>query len=144
MTDKEVARVSLDATDDPNRDPNGVHPLGDDAGGVPAPEHYHFNVLKLVRDAKQEFETRNPGKVATFFYAPEPLLYLIDRSVKSASFTGGVDASTLARSTVTQVFGMELISIAGTCVTVTQEAIHEDEAVEVSGIPMPPPTSDLN
>lgn len=108
------------------KDVDGVHP----ANNLEV-ANFHFNVIKIVRDAKQEFETKNPGKTAAFFYAPEPFLYLVDRAVKSqALVTGSVPDEVLNASTVTHIFGLELISILGTCFTVTAEAVHDDQPEE--------------
>lgn len=109
-----------------HEDADGNHP----ASNVPV-ENLHFNVLKVLRNAKQEFETKNNGKVARFCYAPEPLLYLVDRAVKVRALnSGSVPEEVLAQATVTQVFGMELISIGGTCITITSEAVHTEEDIE--------------
>lgn len=100
------------------------------AENVPV-DHLHFNILKVLEQAKREFETKNNGKVARFCYAPEPLLYLVDRAVKSRALaSGSVPEEVLSQANVTQVFGMELISIYGTCITITAEAVHTDEDVE--------------
>jgi hypothetical protein len=96
--------------------------------------HHHFNIIKVVRDAKAEFEAKNPGKTAAYFYAPEPILYLVDRAVKSRTLSAGnVPREILENATVTNIFGMELISILGTCITVTAEPVHEDEPEAVVG-----------
>lgn len=108
------------------KDVNGIHP----ADNIEV-DNFHFNVIKIVRDAKQEFETRNPRKTAAFFYAPEPFLYLLDRAVKSQALsTGSVPDEVLNEATVTHIFGLELISTLGTCFTVTAEAVHDDEPQE--------------
>jgi hypothetical protein len=106
--------------------------------------HHHFNILKVLRDAKAEFEAKNPGKIAAYFYAPEPVLYLIDRAVKSKALTVAPDITQeiLDNTIVTQAFGMELISISGTCITVTAEAIHDDES-ERQAVAMAGPADQL-
>ena len=93
--------------------------------------HLHFNVLKVLRNAKQEFEAKNPGKIAAFCYAPEPLLYLVDRAIKVRGLNEGTLTTEQAQQAhVTNVFGMELISVGGTCLTITAEAIHTNEDLE--------------
>lgn len=107
-------------------DQDGNHP----AENVPV-DHLHFNILKVLRNAKQEFEAKNGGKAAKFCYAPEPLLYMVDRAVKSKALVlGSITEEQARQATVTNVFGMELISIEGTCITITHEAVHTDEDVE--------------
>ena len=94
-------------------------------------DNLHFNVLKVLRNAKQEFETKNAGKVAKFCYAPEPLLYLVDRAVKVRALNSGtVSEEVLRQASVTNVFGMELISVSGTCITITAEAVHTEADIE--------------
>jgi hypothetical protein len=106
--------------------------------------HLHFNVLKVLRQAKQEFEAKNPGKAAAFCYAPEPLLYMVDRAVKGHALnTGNMTPELASQATVTQVFGMELISVSGTCVTITAEAIHTDADLEPAVPVVLPPSGGL-
>lgn len=98
------------------------------AHGLEVP-NLHFNVLKIVEQAKRDFLQKTAGKVAKYFYAPEPFLYLIDYAVKQhIVHTQEVSAEILRDSRIVQVFGMELIAIEGTCITVTAEKIHEDES----------------
>lgn len=107
-------------------DQDGNHP----AENVPV-ANLHFNVLKVLQQAKREFETKNNGLVAKFCYAPEPLLYLVDHAVKSKALaTGSITEEQARHATITQVFGMELIAIGGTCLTITHEAVHSEEDVE--------------
>lgn len=127
-------------TEENTSSPTGEH----SADNIDVP-NYHFNVLKVVQDAKQQFETRNGGKTAKFFYAPEPFLYMVDQAIKSRALATGVNPDMLRDATITQVFGMELVSILGTCVTVTAEAVHDDEPEEVApGIVVPNNSTELN
>jgi hypothetical protein len=120
--------MSIDAKGTPAEpDADGVHP----ADNIEVP-HYHFNVLKIVTDAQREFEKRT-GKVAKFFYAPEALLYLIDRSVKQTAEVIGQPIPQGAF--VSNVYGMELMGATGTCVTVSAEPAHNAENTETDDKP---------
>jgi len=99
------------------QDENDVHSVETEVA------NYHFNVLKIVRDAAQAFEAKTTRKAA-FFYAPEFLLYLIDMAVKTGAtkIAGGIPDGAV----VTHVFGMELRAVEGTCVTVSAEPLDSD------------------
>lgn len=101
-------------------DENGEHP----ADTVTAP-HYHFNVLRVVREAARSFEERT-GQKPRYFYAPEPLLWLVDEACKTAASGQLPEGTTLGNAVVTHVFGMELVAVPGTCVTVTETKLHSD------------------
>ena len=115
----------------PAGDPNGEHNV--EGGDVP---HYHVNILLVVKNAKDEYE-RKTGGTAKFFYAPEALLFLVDKAVKDAAHVAGsVDDETLSHASVTHVYGMELLAVSGTCLTVTELPMHgEDDTV--SGVMAP-------
>lgn len=120
-------------TETPNPpDENGEHP----ADTVSA-AHYHFNTLRIVRQAKERFEERHPGKTARYFYAPEPLLWLVDEAAKTSASGQLPEGTNLGPAVVTHVFGMELVAVPGTCITVTEEKLHRDapEAVNTPAAP---------
>lgn len=105
-------------------DENGEHPADDIVAA-----NYHFNVLHVVRQSLQRFVERNPGKTPRYFYAPEPLLWLVDEACKTAASGQLPPGTTLGNAVVTHVFGMELVAVPGTCCTVTEEKLHKDAPV---------------
>lgn len=111
-------------------DENGEHP----ADTVVEP-HHHFNILALVKRAQNRFIERNPGLEPRYFYAPEPLLWLIDEACKTSASGQLPPGTTLGAAVVTHVFGMELVAVPGTCITVTQAKLHRDEPVATPAAP---------
>ncbi len=111
-------------------DPDGFHR----AENVTV-DHTHFNILKVVQQAKQTFTTKFAGRVPKHFYAPEAMLYLIDKAIKDMAENAG--APIPEGSFITNVYNMELHPAEGTCVTVTEEPIETPQSEPKLGFVVP-------
>lgn len=99
-------------------EPDGFHP----AENVTVP-HTHFNVLKIVKSAQEDFIAKFAGaKVPKYFHAPEAFLFLVDKAIKDMAETIGQPVP--EGSFVNNIYGMELVSVIGTCITITEEEIE--------------------
>lgn len=89
--------------------------------GITVP-NFHCNVLEMIQDAGNKFKTQT-GKEPKYLYAPGALLWLADRAVKARMKNAGGEIPDTA--SVVQLFGMDMIEIPGTCVTVTSDPLHD-------------------
>lgn len=110
-----TVKITLEAANE-TADPDGFH-----RSATIAVDHTHFNVLKIVHKAKQDYIVKFTGRIPKHFYAPEALLYLIDKALKDMAESMGQPIP--QGSFITNVYNMELHPAEGTCVTLTEEEI---------------------